>query len=52
MNARLLKISKVVPPEHQYLIPYGVKDSLPFFNINYPADLEIARRMMAVLGRG
>ena len=48
---RLLKISCVIPKENQYLIPYSAENSLPFFNINYPADLEIARRMMQVMGK-
>ena len=48
--ARLLKTGLVVPPEEQLFIPYSVKDSLPFFNINYPVDLEVARRIMLTLG--
>lgn len=51
VEQRLLKISLVVPHEQQYLLPYNAEDSLPFFNINYPADLELARRMMSVLGK-
>ena len=50
VSNRLLKISSVIPKENQYLVPYSAENSLPFFNINYPADLEIARRMMQVLG--
>ncbi len=48
---KLLKISKVVPVRHQHFIPYALEDSLPFFNLNYPADLEVARRMMRMLGK-
>ncbi len=51
LEQKLLKISRVVPKENQFLIPYLAADSLPFFNINYPADLEVARRMMFILGR-
>ena len=41
-----LKVTKTVPPEAQFLIPYSLEESLPFFNINYPADLELARRLL------
>ena len=46
-----LKISLVVPPERRHFLTYEAGQSLPFFNINYPADLEAARRVMQVLGR-
>ena len=49
---KLLKISRVVPVESQHYIDYSAAESLPFFNINYPADLEVARRMIQMLGRG
>ncbi len=51
LENQLLKISRVVPPEEQHFIDYPAGDSLPFFNINYPADLEAARRIMSALGR-
>ena len=46
LEQRLLKVIKTVPQESQYLIPYSIKDALPFFNINYPADLEKAKRLL------
>ena len=45
-----LKISRVVPPERQYFLVYSAEESLPFFNINYPADLEVARLMIRMIG--
>ncbi len=51
VRQKLLKISKVVPWEEQLHIPYAAEDSLPFFNINYPADLEVARRILQAMGR-
>ena len=51
VEGKLLKISRVVPEECQHYLYYSAADSLPFFNINYPADLELARRMIALLGR-
>ena len=51
MEGNLLKISQVVPKHEQHCIDYPAADSLPFFNINYPADLEAARRIMFALGR-
>lgn len=49
LKEKKLKLSKVIPQNHQLLIPYSAEESLPFFNINYPADLEIVRRMLAHL---
>ncbi|MEG6506061.1 molybdenum cofactor guanylyltransferase [Nitratidesulfovibrio sp. 1201_IL3209] len=40
------KLSRVVPPDLREHIPYSVREALPFFNINYPADLEMARRII------
>lgn len=40
------KLTDVIPPEFRILEPYTRRDTLPFFNINFPADLENARRMM------
>lgn len=51
LAGKRLKISAAVPVALQHHIPYAARDSLPFFNINYPADLEIARRVMSSLGR-
>ncbi len=39
---KLLKISLVVPRQQQHFVPYSAEESLPFFNINYPADLAAA----------
>lgn len=46
VDGRLLKITRIVPKELQRHLPYGREASLPFFNVNYPADLEIARRVL------
>ncbi|WP_156925281.1 molybdenum cofactor guanylyltransferase [Nitratidesulfovibrio termitidis] len=43
------KLSRVVPPDLREHIPYTVREALPFFNINYPADLEMARRIIGGL---
>lgn len=51
VDGKLLKISRVVPEDRQHYLHYSADESLPFFNINYPADLELARRMIALLGR-
>ena len=45
----IYKLSRVVPRERQHRLPYSQQDSLPFFNINYPADLEMARRIIAAI---
>lgn len=41
-----LKVSLVVPEDRQHYLYYEAENSLPFFNINYPADLEVVRRML------
>ena len=46
VSKRLLKISLVVPHHMQHYLWYGSKDALAFFNINYPEDLELARRVL------
>lgn len=46
----LLKISLVVPEDLQCFLSYSARQSLPFFNINYPADLEVALRIFSLAG--
>ena len=43
------KLSRVIPLERQRHIFYSQTEALPFFNINYPADLELVRRLLAAL---
>ncbi len=43
------KLSRIIPLERQTRIDYSQAEALPFFNINYPADLELARRLLAAL---
>lgn len=43
---KLLKISLVIPKEREERLPYDLEESLPFFNINYPADLMLAREYL------
>lgn len=38
------KLNMVVPPERREDVIYTQAEALPFFNVNYPADLELARR--------
>lgn len=49
LYADKLKVSMVVPEEQQYFIEYGAEGSLPFFNINYPADLEVVKRLIEIV---
>lgn len=46
VDRRLGKIVLVVPEEEQFHLPYDMKNSRCFFNINYPEDLEEARRLL------
>lgn len=43
------KLSRIIPPQRRTDIPYVHSEALPFFNLNYPADLEVFRRMLAAL---
>ena len=43
------KLSRVIPEEQRHTLSYAQHDSLPFFNVNYPADLEMARRIIAAI---
>ncbi len=51
VNEGRLKISQVVPPSQRYFLDYTVDESLAFFNINYPADVLVARKIMQMTGR-
>lgn len=46
VNKKLLKIALCIAPERQELLEYNFDASLPFFNINYPADLLLAREYL------
>ena len=45
------KFSVVIPEELRTHVPYSRSEALPFFNINYPADVEIARRLAELMRR-
>lgn len=45
-----LKISLALPRQRQHFLDYSTEEALPFFNINSPADLEAARRMLRACG--
>lgn len=49
MDAGIRQINKVIPPHLRRDIVYQRAEALPFFNINYPADLEMARRLIQAL---
>jgi len=41
----LYKLSAALPPEVRHHVPYSQQDASPFFNINFPADLAMLRRV-------
>ncbi|MDR2695318.1 MAG: molybdenum cofactor guanylyltransferase [Deltaproteobacteria bacterium] len=43
------QINLVLGPDRREDVPYTRREALPFFNVNYPADLETARRQAAAL---
>jgi molybdopterin-guanine dinucleotide biosynthesis protein A len=51
LNNKKLKISRIISAEQQHLLTYSTEEALPFFNINYPADLKVARLMFRMLGK-
>lgn len=46
------QIIRVIPDEFRAAIPYARSEALPFFNVNFPADLDDARRLLAQQGAG
>ena len=49
IGQKMYKINSAIPKQGQHTVPYCRRDSLPFFNVNYPADLEMARRIITSL---
>jgi len=43
------QINLVLRPEQRTDVAYTRREALPFFNVNYPADLEMARQLIASL---
>jgi molybdopterin-guanine dinucleotide biosynthesis protein A len=43
----LRQINLVLRPDQRTDVPYTRREALPFFNVNYPADLETARQLAA-----
>lgn len=50
LSKGLLKISLTVPLRQQHFVPYAAGEAPCFFNINYPADLEAAERILSSSG--
>lgn len=46
------RLGDVVPESLRACVPYGRGEALPFFNINYPADLEAARLLAECRAQG
>jgi molybdopterin-guanine dinucleotide biosynthesis protein A len=51
LDSKKLKISRILSAEQQHFLTYSTEEALPFFNINYPADLKVARLMIRMLGK-
>jgi molybdopterin-guanine dinucleotide biosynthesis protein A len=49
LAARLRQINLVLQPDQRADVTYTRREALPFFNVNYPADLEMARQLIAAL---
>lgn len=49
VDSGIRQINRVIPPTRRHDIVYERQEALPFFNINYPADLEMARRLIQSL---
>jgi molybdopterin-guanine dinucleotide biosynthesis protein A len=49
LAARLRQIKLVLRPDQRTEVRYTRREALPFFNVNYPADLETARQLIAAL---
>lgn len=49
LAAHVRQINLVLRPDQRTDVPYTRREALPFFNVNYPADLEMARQLIAAL---
>lgn len=49
LAAGVRQLSRVLPPERRTDSIYARTEALPFFNLNYPADLEVFRRLLVAL---
>ena len=49
LAAHVRQINLVIRPEQRTDVTYTRREALPFFNVNYPADLETARQLIAAL---
>ena len=49
LETRLRQINLVLRPDQRTDVPYTRREALPFFNVNYPADLEMARQLIAAV---
>lgn len=43
------KLSRIIPPERRTDVVYTRDEALPFFNLNYPADLDMFHRLLSAL---
>jgi len=50
LAAGLRQINLALRPDQRTEVLYSRREALPFFNINYPADLEMARQLIASFG--
>jgi len=49
LAVQLRQLNLVLRPNQRTEVSYTRREALPFFNINYPADLETARQLIAAL---
>lgn len=45
LDSGVHKLTAAVPPGHRHHLPYSCDDASVFFNLNYPTDLALLRRM-------
>ena len=48
VGKNLNKISRIIPESRRRHIPYSKDEAMPFFNINYPADLAVMQKLEGV----
>lgn len=47
-DEEMYKLSQALPPEVRHHVPYSQDDATQFFNINFPADLAMLRRVEGI----
>lgn len=46
LSRGIRQLNRVIPENRRHHVPYGQEQALPFFNVNYPSDLALAKQVI------